>query len=1166
MRNFLFLVIFLIIIIPNTYSKDFLPISNNNPQNKDSQKVSITKENVVSSSTVNGGNSFSNASIISIGSVNGTFNSSVGGNEFYKVNLNASTTIIVTAVVNTNTSVTIFNPFQQLIGSDASEDVQHVEIVVISTGYHYIQISRNNLTFNFNFTLSVTNPANGPIGGSLINSSVLITPGTFSNYFDINQANQFFKIYLHAGIDVFADIFGESNELIFYNSSGYIMDDNISSNQQMKLSIFNTDYYYLRIAHNTGRTGIVTITVTTTPTGSIYYVEGGNSFATANMIPIGNVQNRLSSIGSDNYFKIALNKSFVTIFSLSVASASPYSNDSVYFYIYSPNQSLIMELSSQTHIDLKPNTLKKALTLNTTGSYFIRIAFDYVSDYIIGSSIVFDQTDGGNNFTNAPLLISGDYSGYLTNNEQNDFYKFFLNKDYDLLILVTGECNSLSLYNSSEYLLQQKNTTNPIINMLIETDGYYYFELSHNIMNFGSYNISINAYNSSEPIYSPGGNSFALAKFIPTGTIINNANTNTSNDYYKIDLITAGIINFTLIPLTPAVYSNEIVSLYIYNQNETIRTDKSVETLNQQVPSSIQLGISITKEVILYILVSIPYNSSYKLVIETIQNPFIGNNNINSAPLINIGKNYTAYLTNEATTGYFLIFLDKNTDILINASGSFDYLTIYNSTDYPITQADKTNSFLISILETGFYYIEFSQIFSIFSKYTFTVNSQTSGSILYVNGGTSLNTAPLIPLGTIQNKFNSSQSHQDFKVSLFTFNYYVITLKVFNSPEFLKDQAYLMIYESNSVDYSLVKYSNPQAPTYQGVIHFIFQATYTGYFYLEIGEDYVSDYQLNITSVIQPTSPTNIQANFNSIDRTITVYWTDSYQTGLTYFIYMDNTEITYIDPSTLQNNFKLSSTNKLAYQLVGNVSSGIEQFVIHNPSAGSYYFAVVAVNSDGLGSQLNLGESASANGLVVSYNNIIKTTSHTSITSITNNSSLPAEFLALIISVLLIILMLLFAIYRNPSGRRYIDDMKRNLNNWSTRFRNNNPEDDDSSHTNSGTYQDNLYTELENNPEQFSPPVSINDLSKTTVNEAIIEQQSKLIDLYKAPSYDLALVTKSGNFPDYDTYKKALDVGAKNYAQWELVQKFRTPDYLTAKKLKRDNLMIMNNIYMLRS
>ena len=57
-------------------------------------------------------------------------------------------------------------------------------------------------------------------------------------------------------------------------------------------------------------------------------------------------------------------------------------------------------------------------------------------------------------------------------------------------------------------------------------------------------------------------------------------------------------------------------------------------------------------------------------------------------------------------------------------------------------------------------------------------------------------------------------------------------------------------------------------------------------------------------------------------------------------------------------------------------------------------------------------------------------------------------------------------------------------------------------------------------------------------VSSAIILVEDILKESYQAPDYETALKTQQGGFPDYATYRQALDKGITTYTDWKKYQK----------------------------
>ena len=552
-----------------------------------------------------GGNSFAEAVEISFGTTNDEFNDTDGYYEYYKIGLSIGSTIDFTLISQENFILSIYDPSQSVLGSDSTGTIKHVEIVITTSGYHYIELFRGSLSFEGFYNLTVSDPVDGPDGGNSFITATEITLGTFSDNFTNIESNEYFKINLTKEYNVIIDVFGECDNLYFYNSSQGLVEADLDVNG-IHLTITATGYYYIRLSHSTAYWGAYSLTVTTEITGNIFYIDGGDDFTTATEVSLGETQNRWTdadyyySSWTYDYFKVYLNATDLVTFTLS----SSYSNYRLYIYDSAEVQIKYTTGSSSTPAQL-------IITTEASDYYYVVLrSYNYEYTYSLVISTAAGGTDGGGSFLTATEITTGTVNDYLTNNEGSDYFKIILDAGYDVTISVTGECDNLYFYNSSQGLVEADLDVNGI-HLTITATGYYYIRLSHSTAYWGAYSLTVTTEITGNIFYIDGGDDFTTATEVSLGETQNRWTdadyyySSWTYDYFKVYLNATDLVTFTL----SSSYSN--YRLYIYDSAE-------VQIKYTTGSSSTPAQLIITTEASDYyyvVLRSYNYEYTYSLII-----------------------------------------------------------------------------------------------------------------------------------------------------------------------------------------------------------------------------------------------------------------------------------------------------------------------------------------------------------------------------------------------------------------------------------------------------------------------------------------------------------------------------------------------------------------------
>lgn len=1002
-----------------------LPVNDPSNGRKNSSLNDVNQQSKFSSTTtVQGGNNFTTATVINLGNTNGSFTSSDGYFEYFKINLNTSSNILFTAITNPSYYFDIYNPSQVLINYTYVQNNGTMQIKTTTAGYYYVAFNRTNLTINGNFAIYITNLDFE--AGSFFNTAINITLGTYTGNFIDYYPNLYFKIYVQANTDLIFNAQGSYTDVCIYNSSQALLFQNSQINPQINTSVFNSDYYYIRFQQQLSSLPTYDFSVSTQATGSLLYINGGNTINSAIRVPMATIQNQLIPPVTSTYYKIDLNSSNMYVFNFKLWKSYGTNN---YLSFFNSTLNLLGSINPSYN-----STSTYSLTVKSNSFYYFEAYCPYYCGYNIQINSTVNSFYGGNNFNSALVISAGNYSGYLTNNENSQYFKILVNQSYNIFINAYGEATGLFLYNSSNYLLVSNTSIQPSIRLSITTTDYYFIRITHSLSNWGQFNISVLTPLTGNDFYAFAGNSFPSATLISTGTTLNQFNGSTAN-FYKINLVSVNVYVFNLTILVNKYYN--YIKLEIFAPNQTL-----IQYFADYNPSFLNNTIKPSLNGSYYIEITGSNKFSYKIDINAVSDQFGGGNNFTTSELISSG-NYTGYLTNNLDSIYYKIEIQTGYDLIVHVSGgNNDGLSVYNSTGYLIGQDLGINSTIyLSIRNTNYYYIRIQHSTSNWGIFTLIVNVTLTGTQLFIDGGNSLGTAIQIPLGNYLSYFSKNeqfdyylmylQKGSDLEivtnpgifVDLLSLNYDLATNESLNSlnvsittnavyyleiiyipsntfifninltisptryifyPEegstltnpstlpngtdeiivnpfardlfckidLIKSYAYVFTLSSliniynefyvniyDSQGQFLHYYYNSKTLT------FIFKPDQNNTYIIEFSTPGILDYKIDITNGTIPAGPTNINAKYSVIDHTLTITWKDSVIPGLNYFIYESQSLIT--------------STVNL--QSVGNVKSGIQYFILYGLKQSNYYVAVVANNSLGISSNIQLGVSSTS-------------------------------------------------------------------------------------------------------------------------------------------------------------------------------------------------------------
>lgn len=828
--NYVYLMFILFIFFVNCFSNPNLPLNQLSDKSNHNQTPDLAKPlQKQISKLVQGGENFSTATLIDIGSINGSFDSSDGYYEYFKINLSSSSTFIFTLITDPHIIISLYDYNQVFLGSDTDKAIMHVQVQVSSNDFYFIELFRGITTLNTNFTLHITNPYEGLSGGNSFNTAVEISPGIFSSFFSTVGSDEFFMINLQSGIDILVNVAGNFTDFSFYNSSYALQEQIPFEKQDLRLSIALNGYYFVQIHHLSDVPDPFTLLIRIISTGSTFYADGGDSLANATLINSDSIQNSLSSFESSDFFKITLNISTVSFFKLSIDN--PPQSD-IYMYIYAPNQSIII-----FDYGYRPQILQKVISIGLTGFYYVQIQSDHQFTYTLNVTTQSDIYDGGSLFATAKELTTGDYKGYLTNDETDDFYKFLLYTDHDFSFNVTGECNGIYFYNSTMDLIYSDQSATYSIHFSVILTGYYFVQVHHFPNYFGPYFLNVSISQTGSIFYTNGGNSFSTATQIPLGIIQDKIDYDQSYDYFKIVLNVPNDYIFTFSPFTS---SNYYVYFALYNSvGSQLAYTYAYQLQNLTLPIT-----TFTNETIV-IRISSSYQFDYILNIFPNMVNYQGGKTLPNATEIVTGT-FTGFMTLNENTEIYKILANAYYDLFINASGECDGIYLYNSTGYLVDYDYRVNPVINkSIFISDYYYIEFRHYAGSWGNYSFSVAMQSIGTILFVDGGDSFDSAPLIPLGSIQNRITSSEYYDYFSIILNNSSDIFFILTILSNP--LPYYYYLYIYSSahsiiaSTSAYSLQNITLPITPQSNDI------------YFIRIYSSYQFDYNLNIII----SAPTN---------------------------------------------------------------------------------------------------------------------------------------------------------------------------------------------------------------------------------------------------------------------------------------------------------------------
>jgi len=167
--------------------------------------------------------------------------------------------------------------------------------------------------------------------------------------------------------------------------------------------------------------------------------------------------------------------------------------------------------------------------------------------------------DAGDNFDNATVIATGTFYGSLPSDDNDDFYRVYINQNRHATITLSGDNETdfdLHLYAPDRNIIQssQNNDSNEFIEIDILNYGYWFVRIEkYNLTSHGNYSLFIltSAITSTNPTLmqndansgGDAGNTFFTATTIRRGRSYGMLVDFDFYDYYKIDLITGDIIS-----------------------------------------------------------------------------------------------------------------------------------------------------------------------------------------------------------------------------------------------------------------------------------------------------------------------------------------------------------------------------------------------------------------------------------------------------------------------------------------------------------------------------------------------------------------------------------------------------------------------------------------------
>ncbi|MFN6464741.1 MAG: ELWxxDGT repeat protein [Nostoc sp. DedVER02] len=321
--------------------------------------------------------------------------------------------------------------------------------------------------------------------------------------------------------------------------------------------------------------------------------------------------------------------------------------------------------------------------------------------------------------------------------DDNDYYKFQLNNNGNLSINLNnlGANADVYLLTSSGTTLSssvQSGTASESINTNIN-QGTYYIRVVQATSGFTNYNLQISLV--SDPVDNAG-NTLATARNInplTTNSYSDFVNSSDNKDYYRFDLTSAALVNFSLTPAT----GNADLQLVDSNGNN-IQSSNQAGTAIDSIRRSLNAGTY-------YALVTPGTGVATNYTLTTSAQAIAADQAPNSLPTAkNIGtlngsQNFNDFVGNIDTIDYYTFNCTTNSTFNLTLSGLIDNadVQLLNSNSSVIqtsAQSGNTNETINANLGAGTYYVRI-YISGANTYYTLDLSGSPQASMLDLNSG-----------------------------------------------------------------------------------------------------------------------------------------------------------------------------------------------------------------------------------------------------------------------------------------------------------------------------------------------------------------------------------------------------------------------------------------------
>ncbi|MFB2773350.1 ELWxxDGT repeat protein [Pelatocladus sp. BLCC-F211] len=467
-------------------------------------------------------------------------------------------------------------------------------------------------------------------------------------------------------------------------------------------------------------------------TRSASYI-GGSLSTTPNTF-----QNSVSSSDISDYYKFQVSSS--SLVSLDLDGLTGDASLQLY-----PETGSVLQTadSSGTTSELITRTLDP-------GIYYVRVAS------VSGASTNYDltlvtysiQESGNSDNALATALNIGTLTSYTTTDfvgnrgvvtDTNDYYQFNVANSGTFNLTLNGLVGNgnVELYNNSGTVIAsstQADTNSESISRVLTSGTYYVRVFPSGSGAATNYNLDL-SFSADPP--DNAGNTLGTANNIDpftSPTISDFVNSADPNDYYRFDLTSNTLINFTLTPTT----ANADVQL-LNSSGGIISSSTQTGTTPDSINRSLNAGT--------YYIRVFPISgaaTNYNLSVSaTAIGTDIAPNTLNTANNIgnlNGSQNYSDFVGNIDTVDYYKFTLTYNGDFSLNLSGltgNADVELLYNngSLVQSSTQAGNSDENINTTLAAGTYYIKINSIGSANTFYNLSLFAEYQAQILQISPG-----------------------------------------------------------------------------------------------------------------------------------------------------------------------------------------------------------------------------------------------------------------------------------------------------------------------------------------------------------------------------------------------------------------------------------------------